>query len=520
MPARRNEGRGPGRISRSILTRLSLGGAVLLLVSGAVFFSLHYRQARSLYQENAERLVEEGEIGLRELSTELLRLNRQVVMSTVEHVTELYGDRIRGLPFGLYRRGEAQLKEAILRESLDLNQISRRNTDAVLGVMQERLAEDIAARRRRHAELARRAQEDYFRRFRGLSILFVSLSTTLLAAGLGLGLYYWVLRPVRSLQEGTRRIGAGDLDHRIPLHRADELGRLAADFNAMTAEIQAKTAEVEELNERLEHKVAERTEELRRTVAELEETNRRLEGTITELHSTQRQLVRSEKMASLGRLAGGVAHEFGNLIGGVLGCADLARRAPTVAESRDSLEMIYRTARRAQAIVESLLRFARRRPPQRRACRLRPLVEDAFTLLGKEISRREAIAENRVEEGLELTCDPGQLSQVLVNLATNALHALPPGGRLAIGARREEGGVTIEVADQGRGIPPADLDRVFEPFFTTKDEGRDGVQGTGLGLSVTLGIVEDHGGTIRVESRPGEGTTFRLHFPGGEENHG
>jgi signal transduction histidine kinase len=212
-------------------------------------------------------------------------------------------------------------------------------------------------------------------------------------------------------------------------------------------------------------------------------------------------------MASLGTLAGGLAHEFNNLLGGILGCAESARaenRDPSVAED---LDMIGRTAQRGARLVHSLLDVAR--PGQRSLERvdLLALVDDAVRTAGPSAERRHV---SIVREGgpvPPVAGDAAQLHQVALNLLTNALQAVDDGEAVVVAVRREGPRAVLEVRDAGPGVPDADRDRIFEPFFTGRSEG------TGLGLFVSYGIVERHGGTIEVGTAPEGGARFTVRLP-------
>ncbi len=221
-------------------------------------------------------------------------------------------------------------------------------------------------------------------------------------------------------------------------------------------------------------------------------------------------------MASIGTLAGGVAHEFNNLLGGIIGCAEDARAEQDDEETVEALEMILRTARRACNITENLLRFSR--PSARRTCAtdLSELVGEAVELVRPEARGKRIFLEADLSTVATVQIDPGQIHQVVLNLLTNAIHALPEEGRMEVSVSADANGAAIVVADDGPGIAPEHRDRIFEPFFTTRT-GAGKERGTGLGLSVSYSIVKEHGGTIEVMSEPGHGTTFtvRLPAPGG-----
>jgi two-component system, cell cycle sensor histidine kinase and response regulator CckA len=244
----------------------------------------------------------------------------------------------------------------------------------------------------------------------------------------------------------------------------------------------------------------------------------------------EQQLAQSQKMEALGTLAGGVAHDFNNILAAILGNADLARQdlAPG-SPSRQSLHEISSAARRGRELVRQILAFSRQQPLARTPVCPDAIVTETCSLLRTAIAPQVQLVKQVAPGGLAILADPTRLGQVLLNLGTNAVHALQgrPGQIVycvdAVGlndpALPQElvehcrssglGAVRIAVRDDGCGMDEATRARIFEPFFTTKGVG----QGTGLGLPMVLGIVEAHGGAIEVDSRPGEGTTFTLYFP-------
>lgn len=229
---------------------------------------------------------------------------------------------------------------------------------------------------------------------------------------------------------------------------------------------------------------------------------------LTEQQQLEAGLAHSARLASIGTLASGVAHEIGNPLTGITCIAQNLRDEDDAAERRSGIEEILQQSRRISDIVQSLLTFAR--PEQRPFDRLQllPMVEEALRLVKLSRSGRDIRFEPRVPAELWVEGDPARLTQVLLNLLANAADASPPGGRVEIRAARGAGSITLEVQDWGSGIPEELRERVFEPFFTTKDPG----SGTGLGLPLVYRIVSDHGGSIAVLSGDG-GTTFTVRLP-------
>lgn len=321
---------------------------------------------------------------------------------------------------------------------------------------------------------------------RALHLELVLVAILLLGVVLWLGLHRLVVRPVQTLRAATQRVARGDLAAEVPVASRDEIGELARDFSTMTAELRRSRAELAAFADGLEQQVAQKTKEL--------------------LHAA--------KMASLGTMARGLAHEFHNLIGGIRGCALECKQEASSADQRETLDVILRAADRATAIVQQLQRFAQQDGSARRELDLARVVDDAVSLLQPEARRRGIDLAHAATKGLVLVGDDGALHQVVVNLLTNAMQAMAKGGPIRVRTFADGDFAIVEVEDRGIGIAEADLPRLFEPFFTRRADDPDPSQrGTGLGLSVSYGLVAAHGGSIEVQSRVGEGSTFRVRLP-------
>jgi two-component system NtrC family sensor kinase len=308
-----------------------------------------------------------------------------------------------------------------------------------------------------------------------------------------------VLKPVRGLLQGAQEISSGNLDHRITIHSRDELGTLAEEFNAMTGSLKEEKAENQRWASTLEERVRVKTDEL---------------GAI------HKQIVHIEKMVSLGKLAATVAHELNNPLEAILTYAKLIarriRRDETMLHTQhqtvEDINLIAQEADRCGTIVKNLLLFSKKQTGDFALVPVRQIVEHAAQLVRHHCE----ISNVKLQTGYDdpdmvLLCDENQIKQALIALFVNAVEALPGGGTIKVEVRRPPNGegVLISVSDNGNGISEADLPFIFEPFFTTKT----GARGVGLGLSVTYGIVERHGGKISVVSSLGTGTTFTLIFP-------
>ncbi len=304
-----------------------------------------------------------------------------------------------------------------------------------------------------------------------------------------------VLEPVAALVEGTRRVAKDDLDVEIRVHTKGELRLLADSFNDMTRSLRRLEDELNGVLDGLEREVEARTADLR---------------------AAQDQLVRTEKLSSLGKLSASIAHEINNPLAGILTFAKLVSR--TLAEGpqderRDkligNLALVEREAQRCSAIVKNLLDFARERPIVSKEIDPNGPVEEALSLIANQIAVLGVTLEKDLASLPAVRGDFGQLRQAYVNIAMNACEAMGKGGRLVVRSRPVDRvwAVEISFADTGPGIPPERLAHIFDPFFSTKEKG------TGLGLSVVYGIVERHGGSVRVDSEVGSGTTFTIRLP-------
>jgi PAS domain S-box-containing protein len=236
-----------------------------------------------------------------------------------------------------------------------------------------------------------------------------------------------------------------------------------------------------------------------------------LQEQIDRLKITQAQLVQAAKLAGVGELAAGVAHELNNPLTSILGFAQLLLdTTPRDASSRGDLEIIANQARRGRDIVRNLLDFACQTKPQRLPADVNQVLCQTLVLIRQYLEKSGVAIEEDYSPGVGvLTLDSGQMKQVFLNLITNAAQAMPKGGKLRLRTACVGSEVAISVSDTGQGIPPEIRERIFEPFFTTKATS----EGTGLGLSVSLGIVQGHGGRITVESQVGQGSTFTVWLP-------
>jgi two-component system NtrC family sensor kinase len=261
------------------------------------------------------------------------------------------------------------------------------------------------------------------------------------------------------------------------------------------------------------------TASLRQARADLEHLNANLERQIEErsaaLKNAQAQLIQSEKMSSLGKLAASVAHEINNPLAGILTYAKLLIRmheeGALSEQAREravrNLRLVERETDRCTAIVRNLLDFSRQRTPSLKGIDVSAALEEALSLLGHRLQMQNVEVVRDLVPMPLVMADFGQLRQSFVNIALNACEAMNAGGTLTVTARPAGAMVEVRITDTGPGIAPENLSRILDPFFTTKEKG------TGLGLSVVYGIIDRHGGTLEVESQVGQGTTVVVRLP-------
>jgi signal transduction histidine kinase len=262
-------------------------------------------------------------------------------------------------------------------------------------------------------------------------------------------------------------------------------------------------------------KSSEKLEFANRQLAKL---NRELEKGLTkkkkDLQQTQEQLRQTERLAELGTLASGMAHEIGTPMNVILGRAEYLMQRTQEEQTKKGLETIVTQVERITKIMNQLLTFARRRPSERQPIDLEQTVRDCLEVMSERIMRHGIEIETDFDPTLPpVHADQDHMSQVLLNLFINAVQAMPEGGRLRVGLAGTDNHATITVADSGHGISPEHLSKIFDPFFTTKEVGK----GTGLGLTVVHGIIQEHGGSITAKSEPGQGTTFMISLPLSQE---
>jgi two-component system NtrC family sensor kinase len=324
--------------------------------------------------------------------------------------------------------------------------------------------------------------------------VFVFLGITLLAVILvgviDMTLSHRISRPVHLMAGAMQRLAKGDYPPRLEVKSNDEIGDLAENFNKMSEELATAHRLLVESAETLERKVEERTAQLR---------------------AMQDQLIQTEKLAALGKLAAGVAHEINNPLTGILTNSSLMLEDCAADDAnREDLQTIVDETLRCRKIVKGLLDFARQTAPQKQLINLNQVVDDVLALVCNQAGFRDI----RIGKKLDPTppsvmADRDQVRQVTLNIVLNAAEAIGGKGQIDISTSvdRKTGRVRLAVSDDGPGVPDEVKSRIFEPFFTTK------ATGTGLGLSIAYGIVERHGGEISISSVEGKGTTVCVDLP-------
>ena len=331
----------------------------------------------------------------------------------------------------------------------------------------------------------------------GLSLGFILLAGFLVSFLVHRVIYL----PLLDLEKGADRLAGGDLDNKIPVRSKDEFGQLATSFNSMTDALRASHLDLENWGHTLEQKV----KEVRR-----------------ELEIAHTETARSEKLASVGLLAAGIAHELNNPLTGVLTFAYLVRKnLPDDSRDAEDLDLVISETKRCAGIIRRLLDFSREKTPEKAYGDLNAIIRDAVQLIEQPAQLENIEIITDLDEDLPLIwLDENLIKQVMMNMLVNARHAISDGGTVTIKTRECDASncpkpvtttgrmVEITITDTGCGISPDDLKKIFDPFFTTKGVGR----GTGLGLSVSHGTIVAHRGAIDVESELGKGTTFHIYL--------
>jgi two-component system, NtrC family, sensor kinase len=367
--------------------------------------------------------------------------------------------------------------------------------DGAAVICTARVARGGAATGRAGLVLSLSAEKARLERSRKLSMAYFAIDFILL---LGLGSFILsriVVRPISRLLAATEKITGGQYGQQVRVSGSAELARLAESFNDMSATLLQKEQEVSG------------------HVAALEKAN-------ADLQQAREEALRTEKMASIGLLAAGMAHEIGTPLASIMGYAELAAGEQLDSSTiQDYARRISGDCARIDRIVRGLLDYSRPRAATVETCDIRRLVVTTIEMLSQQGAFKDIRLATYYDEKMPEVCvDPHQLQQVLINLLINSRDAMPAGGKLAVRvtsdkSRRLPGqatsGLRIDVLDNGSGIPEEHLKRIFDPFFTTKPPGK----GTGLGLAISARIIEGFGGRIEVQSRTGTRTCFSIWLP-------
>lgn len=308
-------------------------------------------------------------------------------------------------------------------------------------------------------------------------LVAVFICSLLTALALGVYLARKISDPVTALAVGVNRVAAGDLGTKIKVETGDEIGQLALAFNDMTGKLKLHMEEIDKAH--------------------------------SEVLKTQEQLLRSEKMAAIGQLAAGLAHEIYNPLNVISGFTEvLLKQSGRPEAEKKHLSEIYRETGRCQNLIAELLRFAKPKKSGRAPADLGVILSETASLIQAQAKAQGISVALDIPAGLPaVPADKDQLKQVFLNLLLNACQAMPAGGELSARAYPLPGAVAVDIRDTGVGIRAQDLQNIFNPFFTTKAEG------TGLGLALSFAVMESHGGSINVKSEEGKGATFTLTLP-------
>ena len=301
-----------------------------------------------------------------------------------------------------------------------------------------------------------------------------------------------ITNPLQKMVIATQEIAKGDLTHQVEVNSRDEIGYLADSFNKMTANLKTANQKLIEWGRTLEKKVEERTRELR---------------------EMQAHLIQSEKLASLGKLAAGIAHEINNPLGGILIYSHLLLEDTSKKSAHyENLKKIVKETSRCKDIVKGLLEFARPKEPEMSWINLNDIVDRSLAIVeGQALFQNIKINKKYASALPKIVADGSQLQQVFMNIIINAAEAMDGKGILSLSTSLDSDGTYIEakITDTGHGIKEEDKIRLFEPFFSTKEVGK----GTGLGLAISYSIIQKHLGTIEVESQEGKGSSFTVKLP-------
>ena len=456
----------------SVFARIAVAAALVLVAAVAVALLVWQPASRDAFVDRTEGMLRSTESDFTGLATSLADETMSFAAASARAADSQRALALLDLPLELYTDVDGHLQPDRLREALraavaDPESSGAGKLAAVRAELLQRTREDVARRLERLRGEQREAARTHGEQVGWRTVAAWTGLLLLLLAGFGLLLDRFALRPLREATEAVERFGAGERGVRLDTRGARELATLARVFNETAAAN-------EQMRDELENKVKERTA----------------------------ALVRAARATTAGTMAGGVAHEFNNLLGGILGCAGEALEEDLSDDARAMLEMIRKTATRGVGMTKAML-SATRADPEPAEC-------DAAELLD------EVLAEVRPPPGVvvelevatpTLHADAGMLRQVLANLVRNAVTAMGESGTLELSVAEDQAETRIVVADTGPGIDSSIREILFEPFVTTRRGGREGA---GLGLFLAERLISAHGGSIAVESETGKGTRFTI----------
>lgn len=468
----------------SLFGRIAWTGVALLVIAALVALLVWKPASQRAFVARTEGLLRSAERDFGTIAVSRVARTMEFADDAANWAREQRRLALDDLPLELVVDREGRVAPERLRDTVWTAVGTLGETHAAVG-------EEILERTRREVELSLEALREARSRAAARHGELATWRTLaawggmllLLVAGWALAVDRVVVRPVREVTEAVARFGAGERGLRLDPHGPAELSRLGYAFNETAAAVERTEAENAELRTRLEEKVKERTA----------------------------ALVRAARAAATGTMARGVAHEFNNLLGGILGCADAALDEHPGPEVRESVEMIRKTASRGVGVTRALLR-ATRAEPEPEPCDAAALFDEALA----EVRPPDEVAIEREFVPVRFHADGTMLRQVLVNLLRNAVDAMGGDGvlRLRIAPAGADG-VRLEVEDNGPGIDDAVREILFEPFVTTRQGGREGA---GLGLFLADRLVTAHGGRITVESEEGKGTRFTITLPSARDS--
>lgn len=456
----------------SLTAKLSIA---LIAVGGASLLFLMFwftPESRDRFRERGEAVIGESSRAMRETAARDVDDSRDILVRLIRHTTDTRARSLEDLPLSIYDGDLERFREAIRAEDEERRSRLERNVEILAHEMTKRTRARIDARVDALAARQRDESERFASEVRRSSLVLLAVVLGGLLIVLGFALYRSVIVPIQRLRGATQQVAGGDLGTAVLADSKDEIGELASDFAVMVEQLRAS------------------------------------------------RIAQEEKLSSLETLAGGVAHEFNNLIGGIRGTASEALADDADEElRRASLGVIQRAADRGAQITAQLRRYSRATQPVRRATDIARVLDDALQLLRSDAEARQIAFEVQKPARVLVDVDGDGLHQVFLNLLRNALQSMPDGGTVRVELQLDGTDLVLRVIDEGHGIPAELIGRVFDPFFTTKLDAVDAFRrGSGLGLSVSHGVVLAHGGTLTVESEVGRGSTFCMRIPHAAES--